>query len=718
MIPQSSSKIDPLAREILKLYPLPNQPGKLKNNYVITPVADDRVDQGDFRGDYNMSDANHLFFRWSTSGRTAFNPPPLPGLAGGGGSATGYEFEDTMGASFGLTRTFTPTMVNEFRLGFNHVAIQRRIPLDGNAPPPANLLVPGVPLDPQTSGITLFTPSGYRRVGSPGYAPTILSSEERQITDMVNMVRGKHTIAVGAEIRWSQYNIFQVPAPNGSFSFTGQFTENPKDGSGGSSIADELLGVPVSATITSLMKLRNRQYVPGAFIQDDFKASARLTLNDYFSPLVEKNNHQSNFDYTTGQLIVAGVNGASRSLVTPDHLNFVPRVGFAWNVRNDTVVSSAYGIFFSGQEIRTAAPLQLAYNAPFYYQSYFVSDGVIPNLTVSGGFPPFSANNALDPTVTSVDSRLKTPYYQEWNFAIQQGLPSAISVEVAYAGSKGTHLQSLTDQNQVRTPGPRDVQSRRPYPNLGPFAAIQNRGSSTYHSAQVKAEKRYTQGLFFLSSLTWGKVINDQPEICCAQPYPQNSYNLRAEKGVADFDQRFRCASSFDYQLPFGKGEKYLNANRVVDLVAGGWHVGGIYTLASGFPFSPQLGYDPSNTGDQGLVRPNRIANGNLPRGDRKPENWFDASAFTLPAPYTFGNAGRNILIGPGVNTFDGSMRKTFTITERQNLEFRGEFFNMLNHPNFAQPDYYIDDGPGATGVITSVGIPMRQIQLGLKYKF
>jgi hypothetical protein len=234
----------------------------------------------------------------------------------------------------------------------------------------------------------------------------------------------------------------------------------------------------------------------------------------------------------------------------------------------------------------------------------------------------------------------------------------------------------------------------------------------------VKIEKRYTHGLFFLSSFTWGKAINDQPEICCAQPYPQNSYNLGAEKGVADFDQRFRWANSFDYELPFGKGQKFLNANRFLDLAVGGWHAGGIYTLGSGFPFSPQLGYDPSNTGDQGLVRPDRIANGNLPRGQRTPDLWFDPSAFTLPAPYTFGNAGRNILIGPGVNTFDGSMRKTFTITESQNLEFRGEFFNMLNHPNFTQPDPFIDDGPGATGVITSVGIPMRQVQLGLKYRF
>ncbi len=720
-----SNRISPLVQNILNLYPLPNQPGKLKNNYIISPIEQDRIDQGDFRGDYNISETNQMFFRWSMSGRTTFLPTPLPGLAGGGGSSSGNGFEDTMGAALGETHTFSPTTVNEIRIGFNYVHIRRGVPAGGNVEPPANLLVPGVPNNPGTNGVTLFSPTGYRRIGSPGYAPTILASQERQISDVLTLIRGGHSIKVGGEIRWSQFNIFQLPAPNGSFSFTGQFTQNPLDGDGGISIADELLGLPTTSTISSLMDLGNRQYVPSGFVQDDWKVNAHLTLNlgvryDFFSPIVEVNNKQSNFDYQTAQLMVAGRNGASRSLVTPDYLNFSPRIGLAWTPFNstNTVIHAAYGIFYSGQEIRTAAPLQLAYNLPFYYQPFFVSDGITPVVTVNQGFPPLNPANAVDAPVTSVDSRLKTPYYQEWNFAIQQALPSAISMEVAYAGSKGTHLQVLTDPNQVMIPGAGDVQSRRPYPNWGPFAAIQDRGNSTYNSLQVKVQKRYSHGLSFLSSFTYSKAINDLPEICCNQPYPQNSYNLSAEKGAADFDQQFRWVLSFDYELPFGRGRQFLNNSRLLDLAIGGWHLGGIYTLASGFPFSPQLGYDPSNTGDQGVVRADRTADGNLPRGQRDPNLWFDINAFPLPAPYTFGNAGRNILIGPGVNMLDGSIRKEFTTTETQRLEFRAEFFNMVNHPNFAQPDNFIDDGPGAAGVITSLAMPMRQIQFGLKYRF
>jgi hypothetical protein len=319
--------------------------------------------------------------------------------------------------------------------------------------------------------------------------------------------------------------------------------------------------------------------------------------------------------------------------------------------------------------------------------------------------------------VTSVSPHLHTPYYQSWNLAVQHALPSAISLEVAYAGSKGTHLQGVTDPNQDPVPGPDDVQARRPYPQFGSFTAIQNRASSIYHSLQVKGEKHLSHGLYFLSAFTYSKAINDLPEICCNFPFPQNSYDTAAERAVADFDQKLRWVFSFDYELPFGGSRSHIN-NRLLDAVAGGWHLGGIYTLASGFPFSAALGFDPSNTGSQGLMRPNQLRDGNLPSDQRTPNLWFDINAFEAPPGFAFGNARRNNLIGPGQNVFDWSLRKEFRVTESQRLEFRSEFFNAFNHPNFAQPDNFIDDGPGVAGVITEVAIPMRQIQFGLKYRF
>lgn len=715
-----SGDIDPLAQRMAALYPLPNQPG-LRNNYVISPVQPDRTDQGDFRADFDATQTDHAFFRWTQSGRTYLSPTPLPGIANGGGSNSGVGHINTMGAALGETHLFTPTTINVFLVGFNYDNIGRGVPQGGNVTPPTGLQVPGVNYDTVAAGLTIFAPRGYRRTGSPRYAPTLIASQERQVSDSLTLIRGKHTIAMGGEMRWSQYNIFQEPAPNGQFSFTGQFTQNPATGDGGDGLADELLGLPLVSTINSIVKVRNRQYVPSGFLEDNFRFTDNLTLNlgvryDYFSPIVSENNQQSNFDYTTGKIIVAAQNGNSRGLVNVDHLNFSPRVGFAWNPRGNTVLSAGFGIFWSGQEIKTAAPLQLAYNLPFYYQPTFTSDGINPILTVSSGFPPLNPNNAPFPGVTSLDIRLKTPQYSQWNLSFQQGLPFEIGFELSYAGSKGTHLQSLLDPNQVKVPGPGDIQSRRPYPEFGPFTAIEDRGNSSYNALQLKLQKRPTRGLFFISSLTWGKTMNDLPSVCCSIPYPQNSWDVPAERGPADFDQRLRWSMSGDYLIPFRQNS--YGSHKVLDIMFAGWHLGGIYTLASGFPFSPSIGFDPSNTGSQGQLRPNQTANGNLPRSQRKPDHWFNLDDYTIPAPYTYGDAGRNSLIGPDTNSLDGSLRKVFPIRGSQDVEFRAEFFNMFNHPNFAQPDPFIDDGPGAAGVVTSTAGANRQIQFAMKYHF
>jgi Carboxypeptidase regulatory-like domain/TonB dependent receptor len=715
-----------LSRNFMNLYPDPNQPGKLRNNYIISPRGSDGIHQFDTRFDYNMSSSDQIFGRFSYSTRTRLNPAPLSGLANGGNSSTGYTYEDTQGLALGNTHTFAPTVVNELRAGFNHVSVDRGIPPGGTTFPSPELQVPGVANNPPTNGLTIFAPNGYRRLGDPGFAPTLLASRETQVTDAVNIIRGRHTIKVGGEVRWSQFNIFQVARPRGNFSFNGRFTQNPADRSGtGSPLADMLLGLPTSSLIDSLTYFGNRQHVASVFAQDDYKVTSSLTLNlglryDHASPIVEAHDQQSNFDFSTGQIIVAGKNGASRGLTEMDKLNFAPRIGFAYSPFADhkTVFRGGYGIFYSPQEIRTAGGLQLAYNIPFWFEPSWVSNGITPALTVAQGFPKLDPAQAVDPPVTSVDSRLRSPYYQHWNFGIERALPGQIAFEIAYAASKGTHLQVLVDHNQVRTPGPADVQPSRPYPQFGPFTSIENHGNSTYHSLQLKANKRLSHGLTFLSAFTFAKSINDQPEICCAQPWPQNSYDLRSEKGRSDFDQRRRWVNSFDYELPFGKGQAMLNSSRASDLVLGGWHLGGILSFGSGFPFSPLLGYDPSNTGSQGLVRSNRVANGNLPASQRSPDNWFDLNAFPLPNDFTFGNAGRNVLEGPGSIFSDMSLRKQFAITENQRLEFRAEFFNVLNHPNFAQPDNFIDDGPGSAAVITSTAAPMRQIQFALKYSF
>ncbi len=727
MIP--AGQINAISQAFINLYPDPNQAGKRKNNYIISPVLSDRVDQFDTRIDHSLSAVNQIFGRFSLSQRTRIRPAPLPGLANGGNSSTGFTFENTRGLALGNTHTFSPSVVNEVRVGFNRVRVRRGIPVGGAQFPPSELQVPGVANNPSTNGLTVFAPSGFRRVGDPSFAPTLIVSQDFQLSDSLNVIRGKHSLKIGPQFRRSQFNLFQVANPRGRFAFTGRFTQDPGTGEGGISLADLLVGQPDSSFISTLTDFGNRQHVYCGFVQDDFKATPSLTLNlglryDYFGPTFESHDRQSNFDFNAGQLIVANRNGASRGLIDVDKANFAPRLGVAWSpLRSQkTVVRGGYGLFYSGQEIRTGDPLQLAYNVPFFFEPSFISNGIMPLLTVSGGFPPLNVNQAVDPGVTSVDRRFHTPYFQQWNLNIQHEFAGDVLIELGYVGSKGTHLQVLTDRNQVTTPAPAasrpDIQSVRPFPQFGVFTSIENHGISNYHSFQLKAIKHLSHGVTFLSAFTYSKAINDQPEICCSSPWPQNSYNLKAERGLSDFDERLRWVTSFDYQLPLGRGSRYLSASRALDLAFGGWHVGGIVSFGSGFPFSPTLSFDPSNTASQGLVRTDRIANGNLPPGQRTPDNWFDINAFPLPADGTFGNSGKNVLDGPGLNVADLSIRKQFELTERYRLEFRAEFFNSFNHPNFAQPDNFIDDGPGSAGVITDTALAMRQVQFGLKLSF
>jgi glycosyl hydrolase family 116 (putative beta-glucocerebrosidase) len=198
--------------------------------------------------------------------------------------------------------------------------------------------------------------------------------------------------------------------------------------------------------------------------------------------------------------------------------------------------------------------------------------------------------------------------------------------------------------------------------------------------------------------------------------FPFGTVRLKEAEGPSDFDQRFRWVTSFDYQLPVGKGQPFMSSGRAKDLIFGGWHLGGIFPIHSGFYFTPEMSFDPSNTGSNGLYRTDQVCNGNLPRSERSINNWFDINCFPLPAAYTFG--GKNILEGPGAVESDLSLRKVFDITESKNLEFRFELFNAFNHPVFAQPDNFIDDGPGAAGTITSTVVPQRQLQFALKLHF
>jgi hypothetical protein len=714
-----ADRFDPLARNFVNLYPDPNQDG-LKNNYLVNPDSTNSVNQGDLRLDHQFS-SSRVFLRASYSKSTRFLEPPLPGLANGGDYGTGDSDSTTWGGALGFTHVFSSNVVNELRVGFNRVKGSDGTTAGGQQAPPPELTVPGVENDPAIAGVTAFSPGGYSQLGDPEFIPTYTLTQELQISDTLSLVRGRHSIKTGFQLRKSYFDLFQIPQPRGKFSFSGEFTQDPDHNDDtGDPLADALLGYSSQIDISNITQTRNRTPVFGVFFQDDFKVDSSLTLNlglrwDYTGPTVEADDRQSNFDYETGQLLIANQDGNSRGLIDVDKLNFAPRLGFAWTPWKDgkTVFRGGYGIFYGAQEVRTG--FQIGYSMPFFFQLSRSSEfGVTPAAYVEQGFPPLDPASAAFPTLFTVDRRFKSPYYQQWNFSVQRDLGWNTLLEIAYVGSKGTHLQVLRDYNQPQ-PGPGDPQERRPYPEYGNFGSITNAGSSTYNSIQLKLNKRWSNGLWLLTAFTYGKAYNDQPEICCESPWPPNTYNIAGERGPADYDQRYRSVTSFAWDLPFGKGRHFLDKEGVLDGIFGGWQLGGIVTISAGFPFSPATSLDTSNTSSGGQLRPDQIGDPSVP--GPSPARWFNPDAYATPAEFTFGNAGRNSLVGPGTRTADLYLRKEFKLRKRARLELRIEAFNVLNHPNFGLPDNYVDDGESA-GTITYTSISQRQVQVGARLGF
>ena len=320
-----------------------------------------------------------------------------------------------------------------------------------------------------------------------------------------------------------------------------------------------------------------------------------------------------------------------------------------------------------------------------------------------------------------------TPYLQQWNLDLQRALPGNFLFDVAYVGSHGEHLTGSVNLNQA-PPGPTPSSDRSPIStNISTVEGLLNRESSTYHALQVKLERHFSSGFYILAAYTFSKSIDDGSYNTqgsnASSAEPQDSFDWRAERGLSDFDATHRLVISYIYELPFGRGKKFMNrSNRIVGGILGGWQLNGITTAQSGTPFTPVLsnGSAAINSGPGGSVRPDLVGNPVLASG-QSVNRWFNVSAFATSgqdgtAPYTFGNAGRNILIGPGSVNFDFSLFKNFTVTEHAKLQFRSEFFNVFNHANFGLPNAAVDT-PQA-GIITSTLTPPRQIQFALKLLF
>jgi hypothetical protein len=442
---------------------------------------------------------------------------------------------------------------------------------------------------------------------------------------------------------------------------------------------------------------------------------------EFYSPLTDAGNRLYNLDYSHLPLPPSLVN--VRQAVEPDRKDFAPRVGLAWKLPHalrlgrETVFRAGYGIYYS-QEIVTGT-YDLIRNQDLNETNR--TDGVTPLLTVRNGFPQTASTGF--PSYFGMDPYAATPYVQQWTASVQKLLPGDLFFEAAYLGAKGTHLGRFRQFNTPQhvetgenlSPRPGDLQALRAFPSLGAIIQRQDIANSSYQSLQVKAQRRFSHRLGLLASFVWSKSIDDADSIIPGffdSAGAQDERNLRLERGLSFFNVGRRISAAFVYALP-GMAHGHTFAGRLLN----SWQLSGIATLQDGTPLNPfYFAYDGANTGT-----PNRpdVVPGQpiqLPRGQRTADHFFNTAAFATPQLYTFGNAGRNIIPGPGNNIFDLSLHRRFGIGEGRSVEFRSEWFNAFNHPNWGIPGSYPDFGP-FFGRIFSAGDP-RRMQFGLRLDF
>ncbi|MGH9627856.1 MAG: hypothetical protein ACRD7E_05900, partial [Bryobacteraceae bacterium] len=312
------------------------------------------------------------------------------------------------------------------------------------------------------------------------------------------------------------------------------------------------------------------------------------------------------------------------------------------------------------------------------------------------------------------------PYTVQYLFNVQRELGKDMVLEAGYLGSVSRKLESLRLFNQPLPSATGSAQSRAPYPEFGLIQAPEGNGKAHYNSFMAKAQRRFSQGATFLAAYTWSKAIDTGSAIRVhlgQSLFPQDNHCVRCERGLSSFHSTNRFVTSGLLELPLGKGKRYANGSGINDVLIGGWQVGSILTLQSGFPFSALLGAQRSNTTGFVSDRPNATGrNVSLPRGQQDPERFFNTAAFAIQPFGSFGNAGRNVVIGPGVIAWDFSALKNFRIHESQQLQFRFEAFNLPNHPNWDMPGFLADRVD--FGKVRGTRTPMRELQFGLKYVF
>jgi hypothetical protein len=756
-ITPSDPRIDPLALQLAALYPTPNVPSvNGQPNFIYNPVQANNTDQFDIRVDHSFGQSTPVFVRVSHSRNHLNNPGQLPGLAlGAPGTLQGNTMQNnSTGVAIGITHVFSPTIVNDLRVGYARLEITQ-LPFFGNVNTDAQLGIPGIPfVSGYTGGLPVLSFSDVQQLGAEGCVPTVEITNVYTYRDVLSVTRAKHKMSMGFEGRPSEFTIFQPCDGRGHWDYGGVFS--------GSGFGDFLLQLPDNADLATLHNIDYKRSNYGLFFGDNWRATTRLNVNaglrwEYHSPVWERHNQQAvlGFDgnyYLAGQANVpAGFifpvvpSPWGKYLNAPHRKDFAPRLGLAHQLNHETIVRASYGIFWQAEEIGTYSNPSPGFNPPYYILAVFPalsSTAINPTVNkLSNGFPANAITSGFDSSsvgYTRLQPDFADGYVQEWNLTTQRQIGSASSIEVAYMGSKGTHLINGATGNQATpTPDPTaPIQPRRPLPILGAetFDIFSN-AYSNYNGLGITFRRNFSHGLSANLAYTWSHALDIASSSNLGSGnngYYRSEAHQNWEYGNADIDQRHRFTAYYQWDLPFGHGRTFAaHTSGWLDQIIGGWSHLGIWSLHTGNYFTAVIDNDYSNSGAP-QARPDLSCNPN----NNAPHNttdWFNTNCFTLPAQGTFGNAGRNIIRGPGYFNTNLSLMKSFHFTEARYLQFRVEFFNAFNHPNFvgisgltafAPPEVLVNQLPNTgtldvsqMGSILDAFAP-RQVQLALKFYF
>ncbi len=739
------------AQKVLSELPTPIN-SAASNNY--SELVENKLfsDKYNIRIDHKFSDMFSLFGRWSWRKSEGFEGPNIPGPSGS--NQNGFVDILNKQLTLGGTYSFANASVLDLRFGWSKIDAGKRPPLTGG-PSMFDLYgITGLPSDPEvTGGLTTQTITGFSQLGRQATNPQYQNPENINIRPSYTFQLGSHSIKVGYEYLRVNTEVQDTNPLMGLDTYSGQFSRVSGAANNLYNLADFMFGARSQFEFATLAVAQMRQRFHFGFIQDDWKVNRKLTLNlglryEFGTPYWEKENRLSNYDPVSNSIVLAS--DSDRSLVDSDKNNFSPRLGFAYNIFDKTVLRGGYakGFVFMNRlgsadvlgtnyPIVTRAAVAQSPTNPLCVGDAYTANCFRPT---QNGYPTSGLPNGV---VLYIPRDMPTASIQNWQLSVQRELFGDMVLDVAYVGNKADDTVMLADLNQARpvtqaewdnranVPLP-SLQSRRPIAGFGSISAVLPEGFSTYNALQAKLEKRFSKGLYLLNSFTWSKAIDNGSQVL-EEPNgntgtPQNVNDFKNDKGIGAYDQPFNNTTSFVWEVPVGRN-RWLGGDwhPVVDAFLGGWTLNGINTMASGAPinFRYSLGGTqaitnnlPSFLGGVAL-RPN-VTYDPTNRGDRPDptRDYFNPSCFSIPQPYSpFGSAGRNIARSNNYFNFDLGLHKQFKlpITDETRIDFRAEFFNLFNKTNFNAPNS--DPSNANFGRISSTG-PARQIQLALKLYF